>query len=88
MRTMTVGMRGAMTGAMIGGAALALAACSNQRMETGMPVANAMHATATIHDATGAAIGRATATDRRGRHPLYDRRARHAPPEHMARMFI
>ena len=62
MRTMTIGMKGR-AGAMIGGAALALAACSNERMETGMPVANAMHATATIHDATGATIGRATATD-------------------------
>lgn len=44
-------------------ATLALGACTNNAVETGMPVANAMSATATIMTASGATVGRATATD-------------------------
>ena len=55
-------MRIAMT-ATIGLTTLALAACTNDRVETGMPVANAMSATAMLRTASGAAVGRATAMD-------------------------
>jgi len=55
-------MRTAMLG-MMGLTAMALGGCTNDRMETGMPVANAMSATATILDANGRNVGRATAPD-------------------------
>ncbi|MEH3048519.1 superoxide dismutase family protein [Sphingomonas adhaesiva] len=48
----------------IGVAALSLAACNDEgKMATGAPVAGAPSATASLMTATGAAVGRATATE-------------------------
>ncbi|WP_083500244.1 superoxide dismutase family protein [Sphingomonas endophytica] len=48
----------------IGAAALSLAACNDQdKMETGTPVAGGQRATAMLMTATGAPVGRATATE-------------------------
>ena len=47
-------------------AALTLAGCAKNDMATGMPMAGAMMATASLQTATGAAAGRATATDVQG----------------------
>ena len=44
-------------------ATLALGGCSTNKVDTGMPVANAMTATAMIQTASGVTVGRATATD-------------------------
>ncbi|MDQ2893201.1 MAG: superoxide dismutase family protein [Pseudomonadota bacterium] len=48
---------------MLGATALALGGCANNKVDVGMPVANAMTATAAIRTATGATVGRATAMD-------------------------
>ncbi|WEK43005.1 MAG: superoxide dismutase family protein [Candidatus Sphingomonas colombiensis] len=43
--------------------ALALAACNEGKMETGAPLAGGAHAVAMLKSATGADVGRATATE-------------------------
>ncbi|TPG15286.1 superoxide dismutase family protein [Sphingomonas oligophenolica] len=47
----------------LGAAAMALGGCENNKIDVGMPIANAMTATAAIRTATGATVGRATAMD-------------------------
>lgn len=47
----------------LGAATLALAACNDSRLKTGVPVASETRATAMLHTASGADAGRATATE-------------------------
>ncbi len=47
----------------IGGLSLALAACDNNKMTTGSPLAGGAKAIATLRTATGVDVGRATATE-------------------------
>ncbi|MDE0879769.1 MAG: superoxide dismutase family protein [Sphingomonas bacterium] len=49
--------------AIMGTTVLTLGACTNNEMQTGMPMAGAMSATATVIDSSGRSVGRATATD-------------------------
>ena len=55
-------MKAATTGIFVIGAA-ALAACGGDHPRMGAPVAGGLRAIAMLHDATGAAVGRATATE-------------------------
>lgn len=56
-------MRLAFTIGLSGLGALALAACNEDRLETGMPVAGGAKAVATLKTGTGTDVGRATATE-------------------------
>ena len=56
-------MRGTVTIGMVALGAAALAGCRGDHPATGAPMAGGLHAVAMLHDAAGAEVGRATATE-------------------------